>query len=433
MFGNITAYKKNTFFLIINKFWTTLHGVIFLIIINLFLSDIEIGNYYLMVSVLSLQALFEIGFLNIVQASIAKKYFNKEKNYFNKKFFLKDFSRYKNYYFFVSVLFFIFTNLYLFIFIDINEDLNFKFSYFIYVFFASCNIYLLPFFAAIDGLNKISNSAIIKTLSSFLSLAVTFILLSLNFKLYSFGIAQFFLATGNYFGLRTLGIFNFKPPIKFSLLRKTIQKTIKLQLKYLSVWISGYILFSLYVPLTYKFYGPVQAGKIGLTISIFGFSLALGNSIVQARLPYFSKKFEQSKYKQCFDLLRRTSLISTLVVLISTCFTVATFIILRQLNLFEIYTNRVLENNMLIIFLIYTIINNYAGCLSLFTRSNNEEIFHKSSMQLALLTLIIFIITLNYGFINFIKFPMLLFSIFIPFIYTYVFKKYYKTLIANNI
>ena len=66
------SYKRNVLSLLIQKSWHTFYGLINLVLVNIYLNDFEIGQYYLMHSLWHIQIFAELGFFNIVQANISK-------------------------------------------------------------------------------------------------------------------------------------------------------------------------------------------------------------------------------------------------------------------------------------------------------------------------------------------------------------------------
>ena len=217
--------------------------------------------------------------------------------------------------------------------------------------------------------------------------------------------------------------------IKFKNLKMLLKIPINFN-KYALTWINGYLIFSLYVPFAFKYFGPVQAGIFGMTIACFGIPITIGNSLFQARMPAFSMLLEKKSYKKTLDLFKKTLISSVLA-----CFFIGSFLILiihflRISNFFVDYNDRVVQLNLLIIFLIYAVANTYSSCLSLFYRSDNKEIFTKPSLVLAIFTFLGIYITKDLSFNHFIIIPFSIFIFFTIFIYTKIFlrrfNKYYK-------
>ena len=69
------SYKRNALTLIVQKSWHTLYGLINLVIINIFLSEFEIGQYYLMHSLLYIQVFAELGFLILFKLIFLRQFY----------------------------------------------------------------------------------------------------------------------------------------------------------------------------------------------------------------------------------------------------------------------------------------------------------------------------------------------------------------------
>ncbi len=63
-------------------------------------------------------------------------------------------------------------------------------------------------------------------------------------------------------------------------------------------WISGYFCFSLFVPVLFKYHGPVVAGQMGMTWSIVGMMGAIATSWLSPRVPVFGMLIAQKKFDE---------------------------------------------------------------------------------------------------------------------------------------
>lgn len=63
-------------------------------------------------------------------------------------------------------------------------------------------------------------------------------------------------------------------------------------------WISGYFIFSFFVPVLFKYQGPLLAGQMGMTWSIISIVGALSASWLSPRAPQFGMLIAQKKYEE---------------------------------------------------------------------------------------------------------------------------------------
>ena len=63
-------------------------------------------------------------------------------------------------------------------------------------------------------------------------------------------------------------------------------------------WISGYFIFSFFVPVLFKYQGPLVAGQMGMTWSIISIVGAISVSWLSPRAPQFGILIAQKKYEE---------------------------------------------------------------------------------------------------------------------------------------
>ncbi|MFA5181835.1 MAG: hypothetical protein WC405_10980 [Syntrophales bacterium] len=89
-------------------------------------------------------------------------------------------------------------------------------------------------------------------------------------------------------------------------------------------WISGYFCFSLFIPVLFKFHGPVVAGQMGMTWSIVGMMGAISGSWLSPRVPVFGMLVAQKKYdeldRQFWQVLKIVAGITAFLALLIWCF-----------------------------------------------------------------------------------------------------------------
>jgi O-antigen/teichoic acid export membrane protein len=78
-------------------------------------------------------------------------------------------------------------------------------------------------------------------------------------------------------------------------------------------WMSGYLYFSLFTPVLFKYHGPVVAGQMGMTWAIIGVVGSIPISWLSPRVPQFGMLIAQKSYSDLDRLFWKTTRIVTLV------------------------------------------------------------------------------------------------------------------------
>jgi O-antigen/teichoic acid export membrane protein len=78
-------------------------------------------------------------------------------------------------------------------------------------------------------------------------------------------------------------------------------------------WMSGYLYFSLFTPVLFKYHGPVVAGQMGMTWAVVGVVGSIPISWLSPRVPQFGMLIAQKSYRDLDRLFWKTTRIVTLV------------------------------------------------------------------------------------------------------------------------
>ncbi len=97
-------------------------------------------------------------------------------------------------------------------------------------------------------------------------------------------------------------------------------------------WVSGYFCFSLFVPVLFKYHGPVVAGQMGMTWSIVGAVGAISSAWLSPRVPQFGMLVAQRMYE---ELDRQLWKIAKIVTGISASVALAIWLLVLFLNILD--------------------------------------------------------------------------------------------------
>jgi O-antigen/teichoic acid export membrane protein len=136
-------------------------------------------------------------------------------------------------------------------------------------------------------------------------------------------------------------------------------------------WISGYFIFNLFTPIIFANQGAIEAGKIGISLSIFNALLALAMSWVNVKVPIFAAHIARNEREQ----LNKTFIEATKASMIFTI--IFSFIFLFLFYLLDIrypsVTNRLANLPILICFSLVTMANCFIFSAAVYMRSHKEE------------------------------------------------------------
>lgn len=270
-----------TFF---NQFWRLISGSLLLLLLPIFLTEIQQGYWYLFGSIAALSSFADLGFSTIILQFSAHEYSSLNLNengiligaeYQIKK--IGSFFRFvvqwlvKMCSFVFPVVFFI--GLLFFVRDDVVGEYIIPWTiYSVGTFVNFFNNSILSFVEGLDQIKKIQQSRL--TVSVINSLVII-LCLCLQLSVYALALGMLISSSFMFITIfRTFGFVikqlwttssNFSFPWKDEIL--------PLFKKYIVSFTSGYFLFQIYTPLMHLFHGPIYSGKVG-------FSLTLINTIV---------------------------------------------------------------------------------------------------------------------------------------------------------
>jgi hypothetical protein len=136
-------------------------------------------------------------------------------------------------------------------------------------------------------------------------------------------------------------------------------------------WISGYFIFSFFTPMVFQHQGAVEAGRIGMTLSIFNSLSVLGMSWVSAKVPDLSMLIAQRRRQELnalFVSVLRKSFIGTALI----CFSAVLFIwVIRDIGFPPM--QRLASTPVLVCLSVVTIVNTLIFSMAAYMRAHKEE------------------------------------------------------------
>ena len=271
----------------INQLWRLFSGPLMLILIPLYLSAEAQGYWYTFVSLAALAVFADMGFSTILLQFSAHEFahlkFKQNRTLSGDKHYL---ARLATLFRFAmkwssGVGFLAFPIILLVGFVILDEkqtDINWVIPWIIYgiaSIFVFVNSMLLSF---IEGCNSVGEVQKIRFYISFITVISTLVFLLLGSELYALAVS---LCIGALSGTGLI-LYRYKNMLKqLYILSNKISHNwrhdiLPLVGRYAISWSSGYFIFFIFTPITFHYYGVIEAGKVGLSIAvctaIFGIS-----------------------------------------------------------------------------------------------------------------------------------------------------------------
>lgn len=391
-------------------------GLISILFVAKYLTDVEQGFYYTFGSIIAIQVFFELGLNGIITQYVAhevsnlewidKHTLNGESKYLSRVSSLLHFSV-KWYLIFALLLFIIilclgfsfFNNFY-----DSEEVIHWESPWVILSIFTSFNLLVTPIYAFLQGLGKVKEVARIRLIQQTIVYIAIYIGFFFGFKLFVPAIQSITLFV---LGVILIYLFKYhKILIKiwnFPITEKVnyYKEIFPFQWKIAISWISGYFIYQLFNPILFAFEGAVIAGQMGMTLAILNGVQALSNSWMTTKIPKYSGLIAQRNFTTLDSLFKTTLKQSVFInfTALLLLFSIVEFIRFNSLSFFGLdIISKILPNIPLLFLMLSVFINQFVFSWALYLRCHKKEPFLSYSVVMAVLVgLSTFFMTKFYG------------------------------------
>lgn len=383
---------KSIFFTSLARIIQAVGGVISILLVARYLTEIEQGFYYTFGSIVAIQVFFELGLNGIITQYVAHETahlkwktsteLTGEHKYLSRLSSLLHFCV-KWYLCFAGILLvtlivvgFIFFNRY-----GADDDVVWKFPWILLAVGTALNLLLALILAFIEGLGKVKEIAKIRLYQQCGSIWIVWGGLILDAKLYVPSINWFIiilLATSilffSDFRKLLLNIWNISLTEKVNYRKEIFPYQLKIALS----WISGYFIFHLFNPVLFATEGAVVAGQMGMTLTALNGIQALSLSWMTTKVPLYSSLIATKDYLQLDAIFNRTLKQS---VFINGVLLVLMFIIVWVIRYWHIVigsmdlSNRFLPYVPMIMMMISLFINQFVNSWATYLRCHKQEPF----------------------------------------------------------
>ena len=281
---------------LLNNGWRIVSGPLILILIPTYLTNIDQGYWYLFFALTTIFAIADMGVSQLIlqytaQAARTVKYENgsitgddDDKDMLS-YIFIKTERHLRIYGNLVLAIIFVIGIAFLVK--NGNSDLYYIAAWVIYVLAAYMNFKNYYFSNFIEGLHFIQLSQRMKLVSSIASTVITASLLASGFGIYALSVGMFTssMILSFYYRINFIKAFrafaaSHPSPLNFELAAfDTLTK------RYIVSFISGYLIFNSFVPVSNLVASPEFSGKVGLSLALAIAIFSLSNSFIQVKIP----------------------------------------------------------------------------------------------------------------------------------------------------
>lgn len=236
------------------------------------------------------------------------------------------------------------------------------------------NLWLSPNLAVLEGCRKVGHVARLRLVQSILGYATLWLMLISGMGLWSVVAVPTICAICSGYWLKVHGyllrwLAMLPPDIKNKISWRV--DIFPLQWRIALSWMSGYLIFNLFTPIVFMRQGAVEAGKLGMALTIFNAISTVGMSWVNAKAPDFTMMIALKEKNELNQLFKAVFFRSTLFIASASICIVSILWYLRLSGLQEV--ERISSPSVLAVISIITIANSMIFAMAVYMRAHREE------------------------------------------------------------
>lgn len=383
------GFNRTIGYAVINKLVQAVANLLIIFFISRYLSKTEQGYYYTFNSMAALQIFFELGLTFVLLQFVAHEFAHMTFNTTTKEIVGDFLPKVRTasilrlsfkWYSVAAVLLLIIVlpiGFYFFLKEDNPQELvNWHFPWVLVMVGTTVNLICSPFFTVLEGMGRVLEIAKLRFFESVTSYVV--LLLSLYFRLGLYSLAFFIISTGIfsilYFTLNSTNRAIFQQVWKWYDKKNEVnwrKEILPFQWKIAVSWLSSYFIFQLLNPVLFAYKGPVVAGQMGITLTVFGGVSAISMAWITTKVPAFSMLVAKREFKALdeifFKTLKQALLIAFLIAL-------GTWLVLCWLNVYmPEYGSRFLGPLPMLFIALNGLVSQIIFALAVYLRSHKTE------------------------------------------------------------
>lgn len=395
-FQDILGLDFHVLLTLIFRGWGIVAGAVTLVMLPFWLSAAQQGYYYTFTSLIGLQVFFELGLSQIIVMLISNEAAHisisddgaLQGDLVRIKRVVGIVTLVRHWYRAAALIFAIIVSLVGFWFFYSNDQSvpvsDWAPVWCLLVFLSSINLFLSPQLAVQEGLGQVGQVARLRLIQSLLGYVSLWLLLVFNAQLWIVIAVPAVSAISSFLWLRK----------KSSLLIAVDTKSnvwswkrdiFPLQWRIAISWVCGYFIFNSFTPVVFSSSGAIEAGRLGMGLSVFSAITTLGLSWVNAKVPVITMYVSRGDSDSLNRLFKFVAVRSTA----ATAFIGFSFVGMIAIGtILDISaTNRIAQPNVLFWLACAAIANTLVYAIATYMRAHLEEPMLPISIASAILTI----------------------------------------------
>jgi len=408
--GRVLGLDRAVGFTVLARFWSSAAGLVTVALIARFLSPAQQGYYYTFGSLVALQIVFELGFSYVIlqlasheraELSISGDYEIRGAPIAHARL-ASVIQKSVRWYSVAAVLmagtllpagFYFFSTHQ-----HAGQTVSWQFPWCFAALMAALNFQIDPFLSFLEGCGYVPEVARLRFMQSATGSLLAWIVLIKHHGLFAPSMMLLGMAAASLVWLTG------KRKLLLGLLRHPVgthrilwnQEVWPFQWRIAVSWLSGYFLFWIFNPVLFAFRGPVEAGKMGMSLSLANAIQAIAVSWVSTKSAPFGTLIARKEYRRLdetfFQALRQSFAVSLAGALIAWLGCI--YLNSRHFN----FAQRLLDPFSLGILLLYMVVNVIISSEAYYLRAHKQEVFFVNSLIGAVaVTVCTFIFGRRYG------------------------------------
>lgn len=372
---------------LLGRGWASISGLITLWFLARFLTPVEQGFYFTFASVLALQIVFELGMSYVIMqyashemvrltwtATGALEGNEKAKSRLRSLFFLV-----AKWYGVIALLIVLAILPAGWIFFTINqhaETVAWQPAWIWLIVTAALNIFVIPIFSILEGCGKVAEVARMRLSQNVYGSLLAWLVFIMGGKLFAMpamntamllvALLWLWFGFGNFFK----DLFTCTLPFNEISWKSEIWP---FQWKIALSWLGGYFMFQLFVPVLFAYRGAVEAGQMGMSLSIMAALSSIGMAWVSTKAPVFGNLVALKRFTDLDALFSRILFQSVAVVgVVGSILLAGKWFLSYAENTFN---ERMVPMIPFTLLIIITVINIIVSAEALYLRAHKEEPF----------------------------------------------------------
>jgi hypothetical protein len=395
--SNLSGLDFHIFSTLVFRGWNVIAGGVTIILLPLFLNPSDQGYYFTFASVLALQIFFELGLNQILIQLVSHEVANlseADDGFFEGSEFhlgrLSSLARLmRSWYSVAALLFALIGGGVGIIFFGLKNTAPISHWVGIWVLLViatAFNLRLSPGLALMEGCGKVGQVARLRLVQSFLGYVSFWAILFAGMGLWSIVAMPIASAICTSYWLKTHGnlmSWLSKHPANQKNQLRWKADIFPLQWRIAVSWMSGYLIFNLFTPIVFMHQGAIEAGRLGMALTIFGAISTVGMSWVNAKAPNFTMLIARQERRTLNNLFISVFIRSTIFIGVASIGIVSVVWYLDQIGVQEV--KRIAPANILAILAITTTLNSIIFSMATYMRAHREEPMLMQSVVVGLL------------------------------------------------